>query len=308
MWKLVEDHDVTHLGLSPTLIRALMVHGEEPVKRHDLSSLKAFATTGEPWNPDPWMWLFQTVGEGKRPILNFTGGTEIGGVILSGNMLTPVKPTAFSDVVPGMDADVFDDEGRPLRGAVGELIVRQPWMGMTQGFWKDPDRYLETYWSRFPDVWVHGDATAIDADGQWYILGRSDDTIKVAGKRLGPAEVESILVGHEAVVEAGAIGVPHAIKGAVLICFVVLTTGVQPTADLKSELLALVATEMGKALKPQDIMFVPDLPKTRNAKVMRRVLRAAYLDQPAGDLSALVNPEVVEEIRELGRTTHTQPS
>lgn len=301
LWKLVESHGITHLGLSPTLIRALMPHGEEPVKRHDLSRLKAFASTGEPWNPDPWMWLFQTVGECKRPILNFTGGTEIGGVILSGNVLTPVKPTAFSGVVPGMDADVYDDEGKPLRGAVGELIVRQPWMGMTKGFWKDPDRYIATYWSRFPDVWVHGDFTAIDADGQWYILGRSDDTIKMAGKRLGPAEVESVLVGHDAVVEAGAIGIPHDIKGSALICFVVLVADVHPHPDLKSELMALVTDEMGKALKPQDLIFVPDLPKTRNAKIMRRVLRAAYINQPAGDLSALVNPQIVEDIRGLGK-------
>ena len=305
LWKLVEEHGVTHLGVSPTLIRALMAYGEEPVERYDLSSLKAFASTGEPWNPDPWMWLFQTVGEGKRPIINYSGGTEISGGIVMGNVLTPLKPAAFSGPNIGMAADVVDDDGNPVRGEVGELVIRQPWMGMTNGFWKDPERYIDTYWSRFPDVWVHGDFAAIDADGQWYILGRSDDTIKVAGKRLGPAEVESILVHHPAVVEAGAIGVPHAVKGSALVCAVVLAPGIESSPDLAAELQAIVAAEMGKALKPQDIIFVPDLPKTRNAKVMRRVLRAAYLDQPAGDLSALVNPEVVEEIRRAGISTHT---
>ncbi|NOZ71594.1 MAG: AMP-binding protein [Chloroflexi bacterium] len=301
LWKLVEAHGITHLGVSPTLIRALMVHGEAPVKRHDLSSLRAFGSTGEPWNPDPWMWLFEVVGEGKRPIINYSGGTEISGGILMGNVVTPLKPMAFSGPTLDMAADVVDDNGQPLREAVGELIIREPWIGMTRGFWKDPERYIQTYWSRFPDVWVHGDFAAIDKDDQWYILGRSDDTIKVAGKRLGPAEVESILVGHPAVVEAGAIGVPHAVKGSALVCAVVLTPGFDPTPELAAELQALVSAQMGKALKPQDIIFVPDLPKTRNAKVMRRVLRAAYLDQPAGDLSALVNPGVVEEIRRMAR-------
>ena len=301
LWKLVDDHAITHLGVSPTLIRALMIHGEEPVKKHDLSKLRAFASTGEPWNPDPWMWLFNVVGEGKRPIINYSGGTEISGGIVMGNVVKPLKPAAFSGPNVDMAADVVDEDGNPVRGQVGELVIRQPWIGMTRGFWKDPDRYIETYWSRFPDTWVHGDFAAIDNDGQWYILGRSDDTIKVAGKRLGPAEAESILVKHPAVLEAGAFGVPHALKGSALVLAVVLAPGFDPSDDLTAELKALVVAGLGKALKPQDIFFAPDLPKTRNAKVMRRVLRAAYLDLPAGDLSALVNPDVVEAIREIGR-------
>ncbi len=299
LWKLVADHGVTALGVSPTLIRSLMAHGEGPVRRYDLSGLRLFASTGEPWNPGPWMWLFQTVGEGKRPIINYSGGTEVSGGIVMGNVLSPLKPAAFSGPAVGMAADVVDDEGQPLRGQVGELVVREPWIGMTRGFWKDPDRYLETYWNRFRDIWVHGDFAAIDEDGQWYILGRSDDTIKIAGKRLGPAEVESILVHHPAVVEAGAIGAPHAVKGSELVCFVVLAPGVEPTPPLAAELRDLVAAALGKALRPAEVLFVPDLPKTRNAKVMRRVLRAAYLDQPAGDTSSLVNPEVVEAIRAI---------
>lgn len=301
LWKLVEEHGVTTLGVSPTLIRSLMAHSDDPVRQHDLSSLRVFASTGEPWNPDPWLWLFHTVGKSKLPIINYSGGTEISGGIVMGNVLTPLKPAAFSGPVVGMAADVIDDNGTPVRGQVGELVVRQPWIGMTRGFWKDPDRYIETYWSRFPDIWVHGDFAAIDADGQWYILGRSDDTIKIAGKRVGPAEVESILVHHPAVLEAGAIGIPHPVKGSALVCFAVLRPGVHASSDLAGGLKELVAAEMGKALKPDALVFVPDLPKTRNAKVMRRVLRAAYLGQPAGDLSALVNPEVVEQIRTLGR-------
>lgn len=301
LWKLVHDHGVTALGVSPTLIRTLMAHGDEPVRRHDVTRLRLFASTGEPWNPGPWMWLFQNVGEGRRPIINYSGGTEVSGGIVMGNVLTPLKPAAFAGPALGMAADVVDDEGRPVRGRVGELVVREPWIGMTRGFWKDPDRYIETYWNRFQDVWVHGDFAAIDDDGQWYILGRSDDTIKIAGKRIGPAEVESILVHHPAVVEAGAIGAPHEVKGSELICFVVLASSIKPNPQLAAELTELVATGMGKALRPAAVLFVPDLPKTRNAKVMRRVLRAAYLDQPAGDLSSLVNPEVVEQIRAAGK-------
>lgn len=302
LWQIASRHGVTILGVSPTLIRSLMAHGEEPVRRHDLSRLRMFGSTGEPWNPDPWLWLFQTVGEGKRPIINYSGGTEVSGGIVMGNVLTPLKPTAFSGPVVGMAADVVDEDGRSVRGQVGELVVREPWIGMTRGFWRDPDRYLETYWSRFPDMWVHGDFAAVDADGQWYILGRSDDTIKIAGKRVGPAEVESILVHHPAVLEAGAIGVPHPVKGSALVCFVVPRPGVEASADLAAELQKQVEAEMGKALRPERVVFVPDLPKTRNAKVMRRVLRAAYLDQPAGDLSALVNPDIVDVIRARGRS------
>jgi acetyl-CoA synthetase len=170
---------------------------------------------------------------------------------------------------------------------------------MTRGFWKDPDRYVETYWSRFPNTWVHGDWAAIDEDGQWYILGRSDDTIKISGKRLGPAEVESILVDHPAVLEAAAIGIPHETKGQALVCFCVLRPGFAPGAALSDELKTLVAARLGKPLRPDAVEFVTDLPKTRNAKVMRRAIHASYVGDPAGDLSALENPHVMEEIRRL---------
>ncbi len=297
LWAMVERHRITTLGVSPTLIRALTLYGEAPVRQHDLSSLRFFASTGEPWNPDPWMWLFQVVGEGKRPIINYSGGTEISGGIVMGNPLLPLKPCAFSAPCPGIAAEVFDENGKPVREQVGELVIRAPWIGMTRGFWKDPQRYLDTYWSRWPGVWVHGDFAAIDADGLWYILGRSDDTIKVAGKRLGPAEIESILVSHPDVVEAAVIGVPDEIKGNEVIAFCVLAQDCQWCEDLRQELRELVAKNLGKPLAPREILFVRDLPKTRNAKVMRRVIRAAYLGQDPGDISSLVNPESVEEIR-----------
>ncbi len=297
LWELVERHRVAQLGISPTLIRALIPHGESPFKGRDLSSLRCFASTGGPWNPDPWLWLFERVGGGRLPIINYSGGTEISGGILMGNPLLPLKPCAFSAPCPGMAVDVFDEVGQPLRGAVGELVLRAPWIGMTRGFWGDRQRYLEAYWSRWPDVWVHGDFAAVDADGLWYILGRSDDTLKIGGKRLGPAEVESVLVGHPGVVEAAAIGVPDPVKGMALVLFTVLAPGIRGDKALAKSLAESVVREMGKPLAPRALHFVRDLPKTRNAKVMRRMIRSAYLGQPPGDTSALVNPESLEGIR-----------
>ncbi len=305
LWQLTERHRVTHLGVSPTLIRALIPHGEAHLEACDLSSLRFFASTGEPWNPEPWMWLFERVGKSQRPIINYSGGTEISGGIVMGNPLLPLKPCAFSAPCPGMAADVVDEDGKSLRNAVGELVIKTPWIGMTRGFWQDRQRYLETYWSRWPDTWVHGDFAAIDADGLWYILGRSDDTLKIAGKRLGPAEIESIVVAHSAVVEAAAIGAPDDVKGMSLVVFAVLKAdwGADKRGNetdleaVRGELRRMIIAEMGKPLAPKAILFVSDLPKTRNAKVMRRMIRAAYLGQEPGDTSSLVNPQAVEEIK-----------
>jgi acetyl-CoA synthetase len=301
LWTIVEHHGVSILGVSPTLVRALMRHGDGPVHRHDLTSLRILGSTGEPWNPESWRWLFDTAGRQRVPIINYSGGTETSGGLVAGNVLTPIKPCSFAGPPPGIAADVVNDRGEPVRNQVGELVVRAPWIGMTRGFWKDDQRYDETYWSRFPGVWVHGDWAAIDEDGLWYILGRSDDTIKIAGKRLGPAEVESVLVEHELVVEAAAIGVPDVQKGQALVCFCVLRTGAAASAALADELKAMVATRLGKPLRPEKIEFVADLPKTRNAKVMRRVIRSVYLNEAPGDLSSLENPAAVDDIRRLQR-------
>lgn len=298
VWGLVEDHEVTHLGVSPTLIRTLRSHDDDLIERHDLSSLRAIASTGSPWDPDSWTWLFDRVLERRKPILNYSGGTEISGGILCGNFLQPLKPCAFSGPVPGMDVDVVDDTGRPVRGEVGELVIRKPWIGMTRGFWKDEERYLDTYWRRFEGLWVHGDFAAIDEDGLWYILGRSDDTVKVAGKRVGPAEIEAVLNEHDAVAECAAIGVPDEVKGQEIVAFCVLRNGIEPSDELRKHLLDSVTQALGKPLRPREIRFANALPKTRNAKVMRRIIRSAYLGDDAGDTSSLEDPGTLDAIRD----------
>ncbi len=299
MWDFCAKHKVEILGISPTLVRSLATKGDDLPKKHDLSSLRAFASTGEPWNPEPWKWLFEKVGDSKLPIINYSGGTEISGGILMGNPLLPIKPCSFPAPCLGIDAALLDENGNEVaQGKVGELSIKKPWIGMARGFWQEPERYLETYWQRFEGIWVHGDWAMQDEDGHWYILGRSDDTLKVAGKRVGPAEVESLLVADKNVVEAAVIGVPDEIKGTKMIAFCVL--GSSETENLETELKQLVAKDMGKPLAPSKIHFVSAIPKTRNGKVMRRVIRAAYLGENAGDLSALENPNVVEEIKNIG--------
>lgn len=315
MWEFCAKHKVEILGISPTLVRALATKGDDLPKKHDLSELRAFASTGEPWNPAPWWWLFEKVGDSKLPIINYSGGTEISGGILMGNPLLPIKPCSFPAPCLGIDAAILDEDGEQIpKGTVGELSIRKPWIGMARGFWEEPQRYLDTYWSRFENIWVHGDFAMQDEDGHFYILGRSDDTLKVAGKRVGPAEVESILVAHPSVAEAAVIGVPDNIKGTAMVAFCVLRSSGNLLAisaerskedtqarliALQLELKKLVAKDMGKPLAPSKIHFVSALPKTRNAKVMRRVIRSAYLGEDAGDLSALENPQAVEEIRQI---------
>ena len=300
LWSIVERHRVTHLGLSPTVVRALIPHGPEPVRSHDRRSLRVLGSTGEPWNPDPWWWFFREVGEGRCPIVNYSGGTEVSGGIVAGNLLTPVRATSFAGPNVGVAADVVDAVGRPVRGSVGELVIRQPLPGMTRGFWNDPDRYLEAYWSRFPGVWAHGDWALIDVDGYWYIQGRSDDTLKVAGKRVGPAEVESAAMSHPAVVEAAAVGIPHEIKGESIAVLCVVRPGETDSAELRASIGMAIVAELGKALRPDVVAVVRALPKTRSGKVMRRVIRAAYLGLDPGDLSALDDPATVAAIQALG--------
>ena len=295
VWQICADHGVTHFGLSPTLVRALMPHGAAPVERHDLSRLRACGSTGSPWDPESWRWLFETVLESRKPILNYSGGTEISGGIVCGDFVRPLKPCGFPGPVVGMDADVVGEDGRPVRGAVGELVVRQPWIGMTRGFWGDAERFLDSYWRRHEGLWVHGDFAVVDSDGQWFILGRSDDTIKVAGKRLGPAEAEGAVNADPGVLESAAIGVPDKVKGDALVLFCV------PAGDadeaLRERLAARLTDALGKALRPKAVYFVDALPKTRNAKVMRRLIRAAHLGQDVGNVTALEDPATLDAIR-----------
>jgi acetyl-CoA synthetase len=298
IWKLVADHRVTALGLAPTAVRALMQYGDEPVHRHDLSTLTRTFSTGEPWTLDAWTWFFEHVCDAKIPILNYSGGTEVGGAIVTGTMLHPLKPCSFGGPVPGMGADIVDETGAPMpAGEVGELVLRTPSIGNTRGLWRDPERYLDTYWRKIEGVWVHGDFAMKDSEGFWYIFGRSDDTIKVAGKRVGPSEVEGLLLATGLAAEAAAISVPDPTKGAAVVC-VCVPKSPPSGKQIIDALVSAVVDGLGAAFRPKDVLLVPDLPKTRNMKVMRRVVRAAYLGEATGDLSAILNPASVNDIAE----------
>jgi len=302
VWAMVERHRVTHLGISPTAIRGLMRAGEAPVRKHDRSSLFVLGSTGEPWNPEPWWWYFRTVGDARCPIINYSGGTEISGGIVGCTTWTDIKPGSFRGPIPGMAADVVDEQGQAVRGAVGELVLRAPWPGMTRGFWKDRERYVETYWSRWPNVWVHGDWARIDDDGFWYIEGRSDDTLKIAGKRVGPAEVESAAVANAAVSEAAAIGVPDELKGEAIVVFAVAKPGTSIDAALERSVSDTIAEQLGKPLRPKTVRFIRQLPKTRNGKILRRLIRGAYLGKTdLGDTSSLEDAAALDEVRAAGR-------
>lgn len=298
LWAYLAAHRVTILGISPTLVRSMMAHGDDPVTRHDLSTLRVLGSTGEPWNEEPYRWFHRVVGGGRCPVINISGGTEVGACFLSPHPVEELTPMTLGGPALGMAVDVFDDQARPVRGEVGELVCTRPWPGMTRGLWKDPDRYIEAYWSRWPHVWVHGDWALIDDDGRWYLRGRSDDTIKIAGKRLGPAEVESALVGHPAVAEAAAVGVPHELKGEALWCYVVPAPGTSPGEDLRDELVEVVTEALGKSFKPSEVRFCAALPKTRSAKVLRRAIRAVAVGNDPGDLSSLEDPSALDAVRD----------
>jgi acetyl-CoA synthetase len=297
IWDVAAGLEVTLMGISPTLVRSLQPHGSPEA---DLSALRLFGSTGEPWNTGPWTWLFEEVGGRRVPIINISGGTEIGACILSANLLQGIKPTSLGGPALGVDADVFDDSGNPVRGAVGELVIRGSWPGMTRGFWGEPDRYLDTYWSRFPGVWAHGDWASVDADGFWYLHGRSDDTLNIAGKRLGPAEVETAAVSLPEVTMAAAVGLPDEAKGETIAVFAVPAPGVTPDADLARRVADAVVESLGRAFRPARIEWVPDLPRTRSQKIMRRVVKAVALGEDPGDLSSLENPESLQALRGPG--------
>jgi acetyl-CoA synthetase len=296
LWAFVERHRVNVLGVSPTLIRALMAHGDGPVRTHDRSSLRILASTGEPWNDAPWRWYFDVVGDARCPIINISGGTEVGACFLSPHVVAPLSACSLGGPALGMAVDVFDENGRPVRGEVGELVCTKPWPGMTRGLFKDPQRYLETYWSRWPGVWWHGDFASVSEDGQWFLHGRSDDTIKLAGKRLGPAEVETIVVADPSVMEAAAIGIPDAVKGEALWVFAVVGPGIVASDALRAEISNRVVAALGPSFKPAQVRFTSALPKTRSAKVLRRAIRAVVTGDAHGDLSGLEDPATLDAI------------
>lgn len=297
IWRLIADHRISFLGIGPTLARTLRRHGDGVVARHDLSSIRVAASTGEPWDEASWRWVFEKVCGRNAPLMNYSGGTEMGGIVAT-NILYPIKPASFYGPIPGTGADIVDPEGHSLpAGMVGELVMRAACIGTTRGLWRARERYLDGYWRVIPGMWVHGDWASRDADGSWFIHGRSDDTIKISGKRTGPAEVENLLLATQGVAEAAAVGVPDPIKGAALVCAVVTAPGVEPDLALARRLADSVAAELGSSFRPQRIVFVADLPKTRNMKVMRRLVRAAFTGEPQGDQSSLVNPEAVEALQ-----------
>ena len=295
VWATAERHGVAVLGISPTLIRALIPKGDQWPERHQLNKLRILGSTGEPWNPDPYRWLAHEVGRDRVPIINISGGTEVGACFLAPYPVEPLKACSLGGAALGMAVEVFDPAGNSIRGQVGELVCTKPWPGMTRGVWGDRQRYLESYWSTYPGIWRHGDWAKIDADGEWFLLGRSDEAINVAGKRLGPAEVESVLVSHPAVAEAATVGVPDATKGESVWCFWVPTDVAGD--DVSEQLRELVAEQLGRPFKPGRVIRVEALPRTRSAKILRRAVRALAIGEDPGDMSSAENPESLDAIR-----------
>jgi acetyl-CoA synthetase len=300
LWNLVERHRVSMLGVSPTLIRTLRAAADE-LPTADLSSVRTLGSTGEPWDPESYEWLARDVFSGRVPVINFSGGTEVGGSFLCPYPVEEIHSCSLGGPALGMDVDVVDDDGKPLRGAIGELVCRQPWPSMTRGVWRDDTRYLEAYWSTFPGMWRHGDSALVDEDGSWFILGRSDDVMNVAGKRVAPAEIESVVAADPAVAECAVVGIPDATKGEAVWIFWVGRAGAEDDETVAARLKGLVATEVGKPFAPSRVVRVEQLPKTRSAKILRRAVRAAVLDTDPGDLSGAENPEAVGEIGALVR-------
>jgi acetyl-CoA synthetase len=297
MGRLIETYRVTHYGSAPTLIRGL-ASNEAVSTALDLSSLRLLITAGESIAAEHFVWFEQAFGRGECPLINYTGGTEVSGCLLSSVVTKPIVPAGFNTRSPGVACDVLDSAGRPLIGAIGELAVLAPFVGMTASFWQDEQRYLETYWSTVPGVWIHGDLAMRTEEGHYFLLGRSDDTIKVAGKRVGPAEVEEILVEIDGVVEAAVIGAEDPVKGQALIAFLTCSG---PTDDILKLATARIQERLGKPFAPRAVFVVPQLPKTRSSKIMRRVIRSVYSGSPAGDLSSLVNPEAIADIERIVR-------
>jgi acetyl-CoA synthetase len=300
IWEICAKLGVVTLGCSPTLIRLLMrsTDGRGPTGS-DLSRLRVLGSTGEVWDETSYRWYFENVGGRRCPVMNISGGTEIVGCHLQPYPVEPLKPCSLGGPGLGMDVDVFTDAGEPApRGTMGHLVCKQPAPSMTKSFLHDDARYLETYFSRFPGVWYHGDWAMVDEDGQWFLFGRTDDTMKVAGKRVGPGEVEAALTSHVAVSEAAAIGVPDEIKGMALVCFVVLKNGV--VSPTEPELIAHVARELGKPLAPKNVFAVPALPKTRSGKIVRATIARSFLGEPLGDVSSIDNPQTLDAIAAVG--------
>ena len=299
-WEMIDRHSLTQFGISPTAIRALRKHGDDWVEEHDLSSLRLLGSTGEPWDPESWRWFYENVGGGEAPIINISGGTEICGCFLMPMPIQPLKPTTLGGPGLGMDIDIVDEEGESVRDdhERGYLVARDSCPSMTKSLWSGDERYLKEYWSTWDDVWDHGDWALMDEDGMWFLMGRADDALNVAGRKVGPAEIESVLMDHDDVNQAVAVGVPDETTGTAVVCYVIPEEGARTGDKLRGQLRSLVGEEHGKPFRPKEILFVKELPRTQSGKIIRRAVSAVHQGEDPGDLSSMENPEALDEVRE----------
>jgi acetyl-CoA synthetase len=302
-WEIIEKYKVTIFYTSPTAIRMFMRYGEEWPKKHDLSSLTILGSVGEPINPEAWLWYFKHIGGERCPIVDTWWQTETGGIMISpapGIGLVPLKPGSATLPLPGIDADVVDENGRPAPpGVRGYIVIKKPWPGMLMTLYKDPERYKQTYWSRFPGMYYAGDYCMKDEDGYFWLLGRADEVLKVAGHRMGTMELESAVISHPAIAEAAVIGKPHEVKGESIVVFAILKQGYNPSQELMQQLKEHLRKTIGPVATPDEIYFVSKLPKTRSGKIMRRVLRAVVSSTPIGDVTTLEDEASVEEAKQV---------
>ncbi|MEZ3116588.1 AMP-binding protein [Halobaculum sp. MBLA0147] len=299
-WEMIDRHDLTQFGISPTAIRALRERGDEWLADHDLSSLRILGSTGEPWDPESWRWFYEHVGGGECPIVNISGGTEICGCFLMPMPDQPLKPCTLGSPGLGMDVDIVDADGESVAetGERGFLVARDSCPSTTKSLWSGDERYLEEYWSTWPDLWDHGDWAQKDADGFWFLHGRADDALNVAGRKIGPAEIEGVLIDHPDVNRAAAVGVPDDTTGTAVVAYVVTEPGVTGDDDLRAELTELVGEEHGKPFRPREVLFVDAFPKTQSGKIIRRAIASVHEGEDPGDLSSMENPEALEAIRD----------
>ncbi|AXG06996.1 acetyl-CoA synthetase [Haloplanus rubicundus] len=297
-WRMIDDHGITQFGISPTAIRALRKRGDEWVEGYDLSSLRLLGSTGEPWDPESWLWFHEEVGGGDTPIINISGGTEIMGCFLMPMPITPLKPCTLGGPGLGMDIDIVDRNGDSIADSHerGFLVARDSCPSMTKSLWSGDERYLEEYWSSFEDLWDHGDWAQKDEDGFWFLHGRADDALNVAGRKVGPAEVEGAAMEHDAVNQAAAVGVPDDTTGTAVVLYVVLEAGEEESDDLREAVRDTVGEELGKPFRPREVLFVDAFPKTQSGKIIRRAIEAIYTGEELGDMSSIENPDVLDEI------------
>ncbi len=300
LWELVEKYRVTVFYTAPTAIRAFMKWGPQYPKRHDLSSLRLLGSVGEPINPEAWMWYHVYIGGERCPIVDTWWQTETGHILITPLPgITTTKPGSATRPFPGIEADVFDEQGEPVpAGAGGYLVIKKPWPGILRTIYGDPERYVKQYWSRFPGVYLTGDGCKRDEEGYYWLLGRVDDVMNVAGHRISTMEVESALVDHPAVAEAAVIGRSHEVKGQAIAAFVTLKEGYRAGGDLADEIKQHVVTKIGPIARPDDLHFISELPKTRSGKIMRRLLRDIAEGRALGDTTTLADPSVVAELRQ----------